>query len=160
MKTEQQRLLDIVGDFKTAILVTQSMHKGMHGRPMSIAEKQEREIWFLTDRESEKVSEIRADDQALVVMQEPSRFVCLSGTINIVADAARVRDLWRESFRPWFTGPEDPNVTLLRFELQRAEYWDFRGINAVRLAWDAAKAMTVGEKLTSDEPTRHGVVNR
>jgi len=40
-------------------------------------------------------------------------------------DAARARELWSPAAKAYFPrGPEDPNLVLIRVEVDQAEYWD------------------------------------
>jgi len=158
MDEKREKLMDILGDFSTAVLVTHGRDGGIHGRPMSIAKKGTEEVWFITGRDSEKVLEVEQDHVAMVTMQEDARFLCLSGTVDVLVEPGLAPRLWKESWRPWFNGPEDPSIVVLRFKMQRGEYWDRSGINAVTFVWDAAKALAKGTTIETESPKRHGVI--
>ena len=60
-------------------------------------------------------------------------------------DPAKVQSLWSEALRVWFPkGPEDPDITLIKVEVDTAEYWDAPS-SAWVYAMGYAKARLTGE---------------
>jgi general stress protein 26 len=159
-KTE--RLYDLMKGFSTAMLVTHgaSGSEDLHARPMVIADVTgDLELWFVTGEDSLKVHEIVEDMRAHVVCQrDHSAYLSLAGTATVLRDRNRVRDLWSESFRVWFPeGKDDPDLVLIRFRPERAEYWDNTGFNKIAYMWDAARAYVTG-KPPKVRDEAHGVV--
>jgi general stress protein 26 len=51
-------------------------------------------------------------------------FACLSGTARIDNDFAMIDKLWSQQIEAWFPGgKDDPNLALLRFDIDDAELW-------------------------------------
>ena len=49
----------------------------------------------------------------------------VSGRATVVRDRAKIGELWSPELKAWFPdGLEDPDIALLRVEVERAEYWD------------------------------------
>ena len=52
-------------------------------------------------------------------------FACLAGTVRIDNDFAQVDKLWNKHVEAWFPGgKDDPNLALLRFDIDSAELWE------------------------------------
>ncbi len=142
------------------MLVTHGTGAELHARPMAIAGVDENlELWFVSNEDSAKVHEIEQDTHAHVICQrDQSAYLSLGGTASLVKDRARVEKLWSESFRVWFPeGAADPELVLIRFRPERAEFWDNRGFHKMAYIWDAARAYVTGTKPGVRE-SAHGVV--
>lgn len=157
----EAHFLELLKSFKTATLVTRDVG-GQHGRPMSIGHvEDDGAVWFLTDIQSAKVAELAQDARGLVSLSESDRYVVMTGEVQIVRDPAKAKDLWKEPFRVWFKGPDDPSLALLRFEPSEGEYWNNAGAQGIKQAFRAAKAYIQGEQLKdTDDPGVHGRVVR
>lgn len=52
-------------------------------------------------------------------------FACLSGTVMVDNDRAMIDKLWSKPVESWFPGgKDDPNLALLRFDIDEAELWE------------------------------------
>ena len=52
-------------------------------------------------------------------------FACLSGTATVDNDRAMIDKLWSKPIESWFPGgKDDPNLALLRFDIDDAELWE------------------------------------
>jgi len=52
-------------------------------------------------------------------------FACLSGTARMDNDFGLIDKLWNRQVEAWFPGgKDDPNLALLRFDIDDAEMWD------------------------------------
>jgi general stress protein 26 len=156
--TPDERLRALVKDISTAMLVTFAEPNRLHARPMAVARGEETEdvLYFATDIESPKVSEILANPRACAILQDRSRYVFLTGTVSLSKDRALVERLWSEAWKVWFPqGKDDPSLCLLVFEPEEGEYWDESGLNGLKFLFKAAKAYAAGERPVVDEQ-RHG----
>jgi general stress protein 26 len=159
-KDSTDHLRGLLQGFSTAMLVTHGDGEELHARPMAIAAVDENlDLWFVSSEDSAKVHEIEHDTNAHVVCQrDQSAYLSLGGSASLVKDAAMVQKLWRESFRVWFPGGKtDPELVLIRFRPERAEFWDHTGFNKMAYIWDAARAYVTGKKPEVRE-SAHGVV--
>ena len=52
-------------------------------------------------------------------------FACLAGTARVDNDFAMIDKLWNKQVEAWFPGgKDDPNLALLRFDIDDAEMWE------------------------------------
>jgi general stress protein 26 len=142
----ERHFFELLSAFDIATLVTRARATGeLHGRPMAVADvEQDGTLWFITNVDSTKVLEIRDDSRALVSLQSSQQFVSMNGHVELVADRAKVDQIWKEAYRAWFDGQSDPELVLLRFRPLDAEYWD-NGAHSVKHAFDGAAARPRGQ---------------
>jgi len=152
---------ELLDNFDTVMLITQSRGQFAHARPMAVARlESDGGVWFLTGRTSVKVNEIKDESQVLIACQEGrSRFLSLIGTAELVSDQSKAREFWSEAYRTWFPGgPEDPNLVLIFVHPTEAEYWDNQGSNGIRYVFEAAKAYVTGTTPHIQEGQQHAKV--
>ena len=143
------KLLDKIKEVKYATFTTLDAQRHLHGRPMYTCEPgKEGALWFFSEKDSQKITEIKANNQVGLGYSDPgaATYVTIAGTATVVDDRDKIKDLWREDFRGFFPkGSDDPNLTLIRVDIENGEYWDTPGNVFVR-AYAYAKAITTGEK--------------
>ena len=145
----RKKVHSLIKDIRVAMMGSIAPEGFIHARPM-VGQHQEGEsdLWFFTDRHSEKIPEIRADPRVVLSYSEPSdqNYVSISGTASVVEDRAKIRELWSEPMRTWFPkGPDDPEIALIRVRAERAQYWDSPSSTLV-YAYGYAKARLTGER--------------
>lgn len=111
------------------MLTTIDENGDLHSRPMSSNGDIDAngDLWFFTNASSHKVSEIGKLPKVNVSFADPDnqRYVSVSGTAQLSRDRAKIDELWRPQFKIWFPeGKDDPEIALLRVNLEKAEYWD------------------------------------
>jgi general stress protein 26 len=141
------------------MLVTRSDDGSLDARPMAVAQVEDNgQIWFVTDRNSGKVTDLMLDSEVAVTMQSSSKFVSLSGTAHAVDDRAKLDELWSETWKVWFPdGKASDSIVLLRIEPTRGEYWDNSGMTGVKYLIKAGKAYLQGERAETDADTNASV---
>lgn len=81
-------------------------------------------------------------------------FACLSGTISVSQDQAMIDKLWSKQVEAWFAGgKDDPEVTLIRFDIGDAELWE------ADISLSGKFKMLFGGKLRPDEEGHHARVS-
>lgn len=155
-----EHVLELLHDFETAMLVTRTADGAVHARPMSVADVEKGgTVWFVTDATSQKMVEIEQDPSVLIAFQDSRRYLTLRGDATVVRSPEKIRELWKESFKLWFDGPDDPRLVLLKIAPRDAEYWDTTGIRGLKFAFRAAKAYLMGEPAKKeDDPEVHGKI--
>lgn len=156
------RFLELLKTFHAGILITRTGGDALRGRPMSIGHVEDDGVlWFFTDTQSGKVAELGRDQRVVVTLAEGDKYIVMTGAVELVRDAEKARALWKEQFRVWFSGPDDPKLVLLRFEPVEGEYWNNAGAQGLKQAFRAAKAYVQGEQLKDiPDPGLHGKVHR
>ena len=121
----------------------------MRARPMTgMARPEDVAIWFFTDRNSHKDTEILANPAACLsyVDNRNKVFVSVSGVLEEVTARDTIHDLWNEGAALYFPeGPDDPEIVLLKFTAQGAEFWDAPS-SAVVMAIKFIEAKLTGER--------------
>ncbi|MBC9032777.1 pyridoxamine 5'-phosphate oxidase family protein [Sphingomonas sp. JC676] len=80
-------------------------------------------------------------------------FACLSGTAKIDNDFGTIDKLWNKQVEAWFPGgKDDPNLALLRFDIDSAELWE------TDMSLSGKVKMLFGGKVRSDESGSHALV--
>jgi len=123
------KLREMVKNIDFCMLTTVDENGGLHSRPMSSNGDIDRDgdIWFFTSASSHKVSEIAKLPKVNLSFADPDnqRYVSVSGKAQLIRDRKKIEELWRPEFKIWFPeGKDDPEVALLRVNLEKAEYWD------------------------------------
>jgi general stress protein 26 len=113
----------------TEAMLTTAMPDGtLRSRPMATQQTEsDGDLWFFTQASAAKAEEIRANPHVNVSYASPreNRYVSVSGTATIARDRNKMEQLWDQLYKAWFPqGLEDPDLALLRIDVERAEYWD------------------------------------
>lgn len=145
----RNKVWELIREVQVAMLVTLDWQGRMRGRPMRAVKLKEFSgtLWFFTSQPSPKTEEIGQDDRVLLAYADPNsqNYVAVSGTVQVVRDPRRQKELWSEPLRTWFPGgPDDPKAALLKVEVEGAEYWDSPSSAFVHL-YGYVKAVTTGE---------------
>ncbi len=152
-----RKLGDLIKDIRIAMLTTVDTQGRLHSRPMATQSGDfDGTLWFMTELSSGKVHELERDQHVNLsyASDKENRYVSVSGMASVSRDRAKINDLWTPLHKAWFpNGPDDPNIALLRVEVDHAEYWDSPSSAVVRLI-GFAKAIVTG-KPYGEEGTDH-----
>jgi len=145
----RDKVWQMIREIKFALMATyDTQGKIFHARPMMAQQHEFGGIlWFMTGADSRKVAEIRNNPRSLLTYADPQKqnYISIAGSASVVHDQQKINELWTEFARPWFPkGKEDPNLTLIRFETEEAEFWDSPS-GVVLNAYDYIKAVLTGE---------------
>lgn len=142
-EAEIQKLSGLMKSIKFAMLTTVEEDGSLHSRPMTTQQVEfDGDLWFFTSASSGKVWEAGHHRQVNVSFADPekSKFVSVSGNATLIRDRAKMEQLWKAPYKVFFpNGLEDPDLTLLKIVVEKAEYWD-SSPTAVGRAIDFAKA--------------------
>ena len=124
-----QKLREMVKEIDFCMLTTVDANGNLHSRPMSVNGDidPDGELWFFTRASSQKVDEIAKLPKVNVSFADPENqhYVSITGNAQLVRDQNKIEELWKPEFKMWFPeGTEDPDIALLRVNLEKAEYWD------------------------------------
>jgi general stress protein 26 len=115
-------------------------------------------LWFFTNEFSSKVAEISHDNKVNVTYSNASAstYISINGNAQIIDNRAKMQELWDPFVEAFFKdGLEDPNLTLLRVDIDDAEYWD-NSAGKLALAFKWLKSVVTGTKF---EPGEHDKVD-
>lgn len=123
-----QQFRDLVKDIPFAMFTTVTSGGGLRSRPMVATENAfDGTLWFFTRTSSAVAQEIAGNPMVNVtyVSAPEDRFVSVSGSASVVRDVERAGGMWSPVYNQWFAGgPSDPDLSLIRIDVTRVEFWD------------------------------------
>jgi general stress protein 26 len=147
---DQTKLLEVIGDIPIAMLTTFGPD-GPRSVPMARQEvAPTAELWFITARDTAHVRAIQADPRVSLTFSARDSWAATYGRASVVDDLDKLKELWTTFAEAWLPGgPEDPNATLLRVDLEHGEYWDTPGGRVASLI-SLAKTKLTGDTYDAD----------
>ena len=76
-------------------------------------------ITFCTSLKANSVLRARRSCKAGVCVNSEGYHIALNGTIEVLTDEQTKREMWYPGLEQNFTGPDDPDYCVLRFETER-----------------------------------------
>lgn len=132
-----------------AMLTTMGEDGLLRSRPLYVTEGEiDGNLWFFTEENTEKTFEIAHLPEVNLAYADvkENTFVSISGKASIVKDRVKMEQLWKPLLRPWFPKAlDEPNIALLKIEIQEAEFWDSSSSKMTQLI-NMAKAIITGNK--------------
>ena len=121
------KLNELIKGIDFAMLTTIHSDGSLHSCPMATQDVDgDGAIWFFSHAKTEKVEAIRIDPRVNLAYSDADsqRYVSISGRCELVRDHAKAKQLWKPVYGTWFPkGIEDPNLILLKVQVQEADYW-------------------------------------
>lgn len=134
-KTQQEKiekLRELMKDIDFAMLTTIAGDGNLLSRPMSTQEAEfDGDLWFFTSEDTGKVADIERNNRVNVSYSRPDdhTYVSVSGTARLLNDRAKMKALWSPVYKAYFPkGLDDPNLRLIKVEVEKAEYWESHGL--------------------------------
>ncbi len=144
-----RQIAKLIKNAKIAMLTTTTAKGWLRSRPMGTQrESFDGNIWFFTHESEPKVREIEQHPQVNVSFANPddNEYVSLAGRAALVHDRAKMEALWQKPLKTWFPkGLEDPDLALLKVEVEHAEYWD-QNAGVLEIAAGFVKSKVTGEE--------------
>jgi general stress protein 26 len=126
---------------------------GAHSEPLTaqLDKDQVDTLWFFVGRDNRLAQGGKA--MAQYVSKGHDYFACLSGTVRVDNDRAMIDKLWSRPAEAWFPGgKDDPNLALLRFDIDDAELWE------ADMSLSGKLKMLFGGKIKASEEGSHARV--
>jgi general stress protein 26 len=135
-----------VGKVRMAMLTTHDRHGALTSRPITTQQaEKDGVLWFFIAVDGGIAEELGRDPRLLLnyVDLSDNFFVALTGTGQVLKDRAKVHELWSPLAGAWFPqGEQDPNLALLRVDVEKGEYWDPGSSKLVQFFAIAKAALT------------------
>lgn len=148
------KLDEHIKGIRVAMLTTANPDGSLSSRPMACQEIDfDGSLWFFTSKATGKILSIMKDQHVNLAYVSPSdnRYVSVSGRAEIIEDSEKSAELWNPIFKAWFPqGLDDPNLVLIRVDVENAEYWDSPSSTMVKLV-GFAKSILTGESYKGGE---------
>ena len=122
-----EALGEAVKSIRVAMLTTREKDGGLRSRPMVCAGLEEDALWFVTKEHTSKVAEAQEYQAVNIAFASPEKdaYVSVTGDARIVHDQKLLQKLWSAELRRWFPqGASDPDLALLRVDVQHTEHWN------------------------------------
>lgn len=98
-----------------------------HTRPMTAQVDHERgPIWFFTSRDAKIAQNLGNGRRAVATFTSRGHdlFAAVHGSVRVDNNREVIDRLWNRNIAAWYQdGKNDPTLTLLRFDAERAEIW-------------------------------------
>lgn len=135
---DTDRAWELMEKIGFAMLVTHDGSK-LRSRPMSAyVDRKGDAVYFLTDARQHKDNEIQQNPNVNLAFADAGdqKYVSVSGTAAVSNDRAKIKELFTTTAKAWWDSAEDPNIRVLKFSPEEAEYWDSPGtvISYVKMA--------------------------
>lgn len=149
-ENDHEKLKSLIKDINITMLTTIDTQGKMHARPMAtMAFDEDKEfegvLWFFTRRDSYKVQDIESAHDVSLTYADPKshKFVSIFGTASIEKNKSRMVELWKPHLKTWFPeGIDDPQLTLIKVEVETAEFWDTPASMVQKLSGIARSVVT------------------
>jgi general stress protein 26 len=140
---DAERAWELMQKIGFAMLVTRDGER-LRARPMAAyVDRNAQAVFFLSDARQHKDDEIRQNPQVNLSFADAGeqKYVSVSGTASVSNDRAKIQQLFTTTAKAWWDSADDPNIRVLTFTPEEAEFWDSPGtvISYVKMA---AAAMT------------------
>ncbi len=116
----------ISGDGTTVMVMT--MIGDEHtSRPVTCLEVTEHRMSFLVPADVDWVKAIAAGNAVVHVTVSDDKhgvYLALTGRAGVDASPSARERLWTPVAKAWFSGPDDPNLRVLTFEVTEGRYWE------------------------------------
>jgi general stress protein 26 len=151
MTANHEDVWNRIKGIRYAMLTTRDADGSLTARPMTVAQKQfDGTLWFFTSKSSPPAAAVASNPDVGLQFVDTHKdlYVSLSGEATLERDRVRIEGLWSPMMKAYFPdGKDDPELTLLRVDVYKAEYWDVKESKPVQL-FKMARAMVKGERPT------------
>lgn len=155
-----QNLRSRIKAIRFGMLTTLNDDQSLSSRPMTQQQLDDSgNLWFFISDNSLLAGDIKRHPHINVTFAEPANsiYVTTSGSAQVIKDRAKTEELWSPAVAAWFKeGIDDPHLSLIKFTIHTAEYWDSHS-NKMQQLFAVAKAAISGEPPT--DIAKHEKVN-
>ncbi len=124
-------LRERVDKIKFCMFTTADTDGTLRSRPLTTQQVEpDGTIWFFVPASGEVAAAVGANPNVNLAYADTGDnvYATLCGTAYLVQDREKIEELWSTIVAAWFPqGPTDPNLALLRVDVDEAEYWKPEG---------------------------------
>ncbi len=140
-----KRLNDMIGAIEIAMITSADADGLLHSRPMATQSAQDdgTVCFFTNARTSVAFEAENSYVNVSYVDAKRSVYISIAGMASVLDDREKIAKLWDPAASAWFPkGLEDPDLRILRVQIESAEYWDVTSNALALLVGFARKAIT------------------
>ncbi len=149
-----------IQDIKVGMFTTMCKDNQLRGRPMTTCEVEEDGfLWFFTSINSKLIDDLIEQDNVNISYTDMSKniFISVKGQAILVRSKTKIEQFWNPLAKAWFPkGFKDPDLVLVKIQVNQAEIWDSGSSKIVILA-KILKAIVTGEEYKDE--AAHQVIN-
>lgn len=143
-----KKVTELIKEIRIAMLTTIGENGELHSRPMAVQNREfDGTLWFFTSDRSGKINSIQKDQHVNISLMDSGdqKYISIAGRAELVFDKEKMKEFYNPFVKTWFPkGLEDPEIALLKVEVDSVEYWDSPS-SAVVHVYGLAKAMLTGQ---------------
>ena len=143
-----------IQDIKVGMFTTMCKDNQLRGRPMTTCEVEEDGfLWFFTSINSKLIDDLIEQDNVSISYTNISKnqYISVKGQAILVRSKTKIEKLWNPLAKAWFPqGLEDPDLVLVKIQVNQAEIWDSGSSKIVVLA-KILKAIVTGEEYKDEQ---------
>jgi general stress protein 26 len=143
---DRRELWDRIADLRVAMLTTHDADGTLNARPVSTLRVDPGGVmWYFVAASGGIARDLERNPSVHLCVMDIGKdvYAWLRGTATLVDDREKVRALWSTLAGAWFPGgPDDPDLGLLRVDVQRGDYWDVTSSKLVQFFTLATAAIT------------------
>jgi general stress protein 26 len=131
-----EKISELVKEIGSCMFCTYRGSK-LESRPMSVQQvDNDGNLWFLSDKNSNKNSDIAANDNVeLFFSQGHTKFLAIHGKASVSYDREVIKELYEPIVKVWMKGGEDdPNLCAIKVDFEDGYYWDIKNSKMVAMA--------------------------
>jgi len=150
---DRAKLVELMDDMPVAMMTTFGP-----GGPRSVPMARQQvepsaQMWFITARHTAHVDAIAAEPRVALTFSSRDAWVSVTGSAHVVDDRDKLAELWNTFAEAWLPGgPDDPEATLLRVDVEHGEFWDTPGGKVASLI-SFAKTRLTGDTYHAEHGT-------
>jgi general stress protein 26 len=124
----RKKILDVIRNYPVGSLATVNDGKPWV-RYMVIEAKEDLTMYTTAQATSRKTGQIRKNNNVHITFgHDPKNwmvpFINVVGTAEILTDPETKRQCWKEEYKQYYKGPDDPNYIVIKIAPEAIEYMD------------------------------------
>lgn len=144
----QEKVVEIMRDERFVMMGSVSESGKIQTHPMMPQEvTDDADVWFFIGLQGDQAKQLEANPVANLAFAETGSWLSVSGQVEFVNDRAKVEELWNDGVSAYFESKDDPNLGLVRFVSDSAQYWGTPGGKVTALA------TIVKNRVTGNKPS-------
>lgn len=156
MRTELQKLYELVEEIEIAMMVTRRPDGHLESRAMATQRQAAgADLWFVTLEDTGKLKEIERDPHVnLAYYNSKTReWISVSGLAKLSRDRAKIKELYAADWKMWFPEaddprhgtPDDPRMVLIGVDVHAAVFLEVNKPRPVVL-YEMVKGFVTGQQ--------------
>lgn len=150
----QEKVVEIMRGERFVMLTSVTEEGKLHSHPMTPQQvTDDGDVWFFIGLQGEQAQDLKNNPTVNAAFAETGSWLSVSGQVEFVEDQGKRDELWNEGVSAWFDGgKDDPNLGLVRFISESAQFWGQPGGKMAALA-NIVKSRVTGEKPSGTSET-------